>query len=49
MTAEEVARFKQAYPGENNFDLTVFVTTEIKLSFKGSKLSSIGVSHTETT
>jgi hypothetical protein len=49
MTAEEVARFKRAYPGENNSDLTVFITTEIKLSFRSSKLSSIDVIQTETT
>lgn len=49
MTAEEVTRFKQAYPGEDNSDLKVFVTTEIRLFFRNSKLSSIDVSHTETT
>jgi hypothetical protein len=48
-TAEDIARFKQAYPGKDFSDLLFFVRTEIKLSFKDSKISKIEVSHTETT
>jgi hypothetical protein len=49
MTEEEVSRYRQAYPGEATSDFTVFVTTEIKLSFRNLKLFSINVSHTKTT
>jgi len=49
MTANELARFKKAYPGEDISGLDVFLTTEIKVGFKDSKVSSIEAIHTETT
>ena len=49
MTPEEIVRFKRAYPTENTAELKIFVTTEIKLTFQKSKLTSIEVKHTEST
>lgn len=49
MRPEEIARFKRAYPNEDTSALKVFVTSEIDLTIKGSKVTSIKVLFTQTT
>jgi hypothetical protein len=49
LTAEEVADYRRTHPGETGSDLHIWNFTEIKLRFRNSRLSSIDVTHTETT
>jgi hypothetical protein len=48
LTDEDVAEFKRSHPAERVSDLKIWNFTEINLFFRNSKLSSIEVTHTET-